>query len=275
MPSWAIHNKWARRLGIDDRIADEINREIDSIEHPELHDYGRVIIDGTWVFYYLHEELSRYYNEVCGGYCEEFRKQCVGAFLLHHVLDYASTLLHSPSVMLNPSRARGLAIKLVNGVAEDYSKRRDSLGELAQIVLYWCGEIKRLIEEEWEGIVSDVKPEASKHIEWAKNRLIKVSCLKCGKAFTTIDNEGLEFLALMQTPLSERFIKYCFKCRGMERIYTYLLMEKDHVMNTFKDSPRGSPFYRTYYCNDKLWSDNVGRWYALIYLLAGIEHTES
>jgi hypothetical protein len=168
MPSWIIHNKWASRLGVRKDIADLVNRMIDSIGDPEYHDYGRVIVGGRRVFSELYRELQRYYKL--------FGNDGIKAFLLHHVLDYMSTLLHSPSVSLN--RPLEYAFCLLSGI-EDNLRRFIEDSKLREIIVKCCEEIRSLITNNDE-LLSDIKPELSQWLKWASERLMRIKCVKCG-----------------------------------------------------------------------------------------------
>lgn len=58
-----------------------------------FHDYGRAITQGRWDFTYLQPALQKTWRKYNSN-------EAVKAFLLHHILDYTATLLHSPSVTL-------------------------------------------------------------------------------------------------------------------------------------------------------------------------------
>jgi len=201
MPSWIIHNKWASRLGVRRKIADLVNRMIDSVGDPEYHDYGRVIVGGCWVFSELYRELQRY--------CRLFGDDGVKAFLLHHVLDYVSALLHSPSVSLD--RALEYAFKLLSGIEED-SRRFVEDSELRELIINCCEEIRRLITNNDE-LLSDIKPELSQWLKWAGERLMRVKCVKCGQEFITIDKEARKLLAKCSIYVPVQYVTYCPKCR--------------------------------------------------------------
>jgi predicted Zn-ribbon and HTH transcriptional regulator len=270
MPSWIIHNKWASRLGVRKDISDLVNRMIDSIGDPEYHDYGRVIVGGRWVFSELYRELQRYYRF--------FGDDGVKAFLLHHVLDYMSTLLHSPSVSLN--RALKYAFRLLSGIEEDSRRFVEDL-ELRELIIKCCEEIRRLITNNDE-LLSDIKPEISQWLKWAGERLVHVKCEKCGQEFTTIDEEAGRFLARCSIRVLEQYVKYCPRCRTItpKFLSEWIIRERRRVIEEGAPSPFGSPFHRTYWkpmgeAGDKLWGEVWGKTDALIHVLRARELEEA
>jgi predicted Zn-ribbon and HTH transcriptional regulator len=270
MPSWNIHNKWAFRLGVRKDIADLVNRMVDSIGDPEYHDYGRVIVGGHWVFSELYRELQRYYKL--------FGDDGVKAFLIHHVLDYMSTLLHSPSVSLN--RALEYAFKLLSGIEEDSRRFVEDL-ELRKIIINCCEEIKRLITNNDE-LLSDIKPELSQWLKWAGERLVLIKCEKCGQEFTTLDEEARRFLASLLIHVLELYIKYCPKCRTITpKLFSeWIIYERRRVIEEGAASPFGSPFHRIYWkpmdeAGDRIWGEIWGKTDALIHVLRARELEEA
>jgi hypothetical protein len=269
MPSWIIHNKWASRLGVRKDISDLVNRMIDGIGDPEYHDYGRVIVGGRWVFSEFYRELQRYYKL--------FGDDGVKAFLLHHVLDYMSTLLHSPSVSLN--RALEYAFRLLSGIEEDSRRFVEDL-ELRELIIKCCEEIKRLITNNDE-LLSDIKPELSQWLKWAGERLVRVKCEKCGQEFTTIDEEARGFLGKVLIGVLEQYVKYCPRCRTITpKLFSeWIVCERRRVIEEGAPSPFGSPFHRTYWkhmvAGDILWSEIWGKTDALIHVLRARELEEA
>jgi hypothetical protein len=271
MPSWDIHNKWASRLRVRKDIADLVNRMIDSIGDPEYHDYGRVIVDGHWVFSELYRELQRYYRL--------FGDDGVKAFLLHHVLDYMSTLLHSPSVSLN--RALEYAFRLLSGIEED-SRGFIEDSELREIIIKCCEEIRRLITNNDE-LLSDIKPELSQWLKWASERLVRVKCERCGREFTTINDEAISFLARVLISVPEQYVRYCPSCRttlASKFLSEWIVREMRRVIEEGAASPFGTPFYRTYWkhmgeAGDRLWGEVCGKTDALIHVLRARELEEA
>ncbi|MHA1581635.1 MAG: hypothetical protein ACTSYM_03935 [Candidatus Baldrarchaeia archaeon] len=70
MPSWKVHNKWAKRCNVNKKVSDRINKIIDE----EMRDLGR----GDGIFQYV--LAIRFYDE--------FGMDGVKAQYLHHLLDY-------------------------------------------------------------------------------------------------------------------------------------------------------------------------------------------
>ena len=73
MPSWKLHARWAKRLGVEESFAYKINRLIDQ-ENPYGHDAGRRIKS---VSYRLGRFILKEYGVL--GFL---------AYLLHHAMDY-------------------------------------------------------------------------------------------------------------------------------------------------------------------------------------------
>jgi hypothetical protein len=265
-----VHSKWAFRLRVRKDISDLVNRTIDSIGDPEYHDYGRVIVGGRWVFSELYRELQRYYRL--------FGDDGVKAFLLHHVLDYMSTLLHSPSVSLN--RALEYAFRLLSGIEEDSRKSVED-SELRELIIKCCEEIRKLITNNDE-LLSDIKPELSQWLKWAGERLVRVKCEKCGQEFTTIDEEAGRFLAGCLIHVLEQYVKYCPSCRTITpKLFSeWIIRERRRVIEKGAPSPFGSPFHRTYWkslreAGDILWGEIWGKTDALIHVLRARELEEA
>jgi hypothetical protein len=262
VPSWDIHSKWASKLRVKRDIADLVNRLIDSAGNPERHDYGRVIVGGHWVFSELYRELQRYYKL--------FGDDGVKAFLLHHVLDYMSTLLHSPTVSLN--RALEYVFRLLSGIEED-SRRFVEDSELREIIVKCCEEIKRLITNNNE-LLSDIKPELSQLIKWASERLVRVKCVKCRQEFITIDKETRKFLAKCLIYVPMQYVVYCPKCRTITPKLLSEWIDREGRLIIMEEAVRllGTPFPKTYWKpmredGDKLWGEVWDKTDALIYVL--------
>jgi hypothetical protein len=269
MPSWSIHNKWASRLGVRRDVADLVNRMIDSVGDPEYHDYGRVIVSGHWIFNELYRELQHYYRL--------FREDGIKAFLLHHVLDYMSALLHAPSVSLD--RALEYVSRLLSGIEEDSRRFVEDL-KLRETIIKCCEEIRRLITNNNE-LLSDIKPKLSQWFKWASERLVRVKCEKCGREFTTIDEEAGKFLASVLIGIPEQYVKRCPGCRTtmFKFLSEWIVYERRRVIEEGARSPFGSPFHRTYWkymeAGDELWGEAWGKTDALIHVLRARELKEA
>jgi hypothetical protein len=73
MPSWKVHEKYAKRFGVNEEVAKAIDRIIDN---PEFHDFGGRESVGKLIYYVVKEIYPTYGVEG------------VKAALLHHLLDY-------------------------------------------------------------------------------------------------------------------------------------------------------------------------------------------
>jgi len=249
MPEWRVHDKWASRLGIDRRLSREVNSEIDSIDDPRFHDYGRVIVLGRWDFSYLYPVLKSFYSRWR-------REEAVKAFLLHHILDYMATLLHSPSVFPN------VAVRFVDGLIEGIKSDAVSQleGELREIVLKSCDEIRKLLKDNIVEVISDIRPEYTNWFKWAEKRLLKLYCEKCGRQFTTIDFEARDFFARRGVGIPESFVKLCIKCRELS-LSKWLEEELKKPYSGF------SRYMLHPSLQDDYWKEIVGKAEALIAML--------
>ena len=72
MPSWDIHEKWARKMGLSDEVVSWVNRFIDDQKH---HDVGRGKSKAL-------RDIVMNFAKMYGG------EEAVLALELHHVLDY-------------------------------------------------------------------------------------------------------------------------------------------------------------------------------------------
>jgi hypothetical protein len=222
------------------------------------------------VFSELYRELRRYYR-LFGG-------DGIKAFLLHHVLDYMSTLLHSPSVSLD--RALEYALRLLNGIEENSRKSVED-SELREVIISCCEEIRKLITNNDE-LLSDIKPELSQCLKWAGERLARIKCEKCGQEFTTIDEEARRFLGSLLIGVLEQYVKYCPRCRTITpKLFSeWIIHERRQVIEEGAPSPFGSPFHRTYWkhmgeAGDRLWGEVWGKTDALIHVLRAQELEEA
>ena len=86
MPNWTIHKKWSKKAGIDELVADVVNRFIDYGAHYGVYEKKdllfydeneRVIVRQLKYFYRMDQE-------------KKFSKEnlYVKAYYLHHLLDY-------------------------------------------------------------------------------------------------------------------------------------------------------------------------------------------
>ena len=249
MPAWDIHDKWAGKLGISRRMSREINSEIDSIDDPRFHDYGRVIVNGKWDFKYLFPVLESFYMKWR-------REDAVKGFLLHHILDYMDTLLTSPSVYLD--NAVKFVDKLIKALKSDADKNLKE--EFRDIVINACNAIHELIRSNISEIITDIKPEYTEHFKWAEERLLKLFCTKCGKQFATIDSEARDFFASRGVGIPKSFLECCLKCRG--RPLSLWLKDKIREPHTGFHRSNLPPSLQ-----DEYWYEIIGKANALIYLL--------
>ncbi len=248
MPEWRVHDKWAERLGISKEVSREVNAEIDSIDDPRFHDYGRVIVLGRWDFSYLYPVLR--------SFLERWRREdAVKAFLLHHILDYMDALLSSPSVQL--SNAINFIDKLISNLRVD--AERNLRGELRDVVIRSCSEIHELIKGNVKEIIADLKREYGEGFEWAEERLLRLYCEKCGRQFTTIDSEARELLASRGVGIPESFLRYCIRCRGMSL--------SRWLEDRMREPHTGFHRYRYHPSPDEYWMEMMNRVEALIYVL--------
>lgn len=265
--SWEIHRKWAERLNVPPDVARSIDERIDSLHDMRYHDLGRVIVSGYWLFEVLYPFLLDYY--------EEFGVSGVKGFLLHHVLDYMNTLLYSPSVDI--VRVLELCDRLLNRIKSDAMNIKDE--RLKALIINTCDRIKEFIRD--EELLQDIKPEEFKWLSWAKARLIKLRCKRCGKPFTTIDKEAREHLAKMGVGIPQRFLEFCLKCREIGPLSVWIESERERAIELLGWTSR---FHRAYYHYlgdsigvqlDELWAENTGKVAALILVLRAIELEEA
>jgi ribosomal protein L44E len=200
------------------------------------------------------------------------------AFLLHHVLDYMSTLPHSPLVSLN--RALEYISRLLSGIEEDSRKFVED-SKLREIIVRCCEEIKRLITNNDE-LLSDIKPELSQWLKWAGERLVRVKCVKCGQEFITIDKEARKFLAKCSIYVPVQYVTYCPKCRTITPKLLSERIDREGRLVIEEEAVRllGTPFPKTYWkpmreAGDKLWGEVWGKTDALIHVLRARELEEA
>ncbi len=83
MPNWIIHNKWAKKAGIPEKIAEFVDRSID---------YGSNWLPKDRQEYEIHEEgenENNFYRQLIFFYDNDIlRKNFIKACYLHHMLDY-------------------------------------------------------------------------------------------------------------------------------------------------------------------------------------------
>ncbi len=165
MPSWRIHVKWAVKYGIDEGIAELVNRLIDDpqgISDPVLrsvlrelervfpgllrHDWGKRSGAEVVLFERLCESLYAGASEA---------SQCIAAVKLHHILDYIAYFRNPrnlaraivDSEMLSQTRGLGISgrisyMRRVKGSPEYWSR----VGELEEAVSRLSrGEYGRII----------------------------------------------------------------------------------------------------------------------------------
>jgi len=124
MPSWKIHNKWARKMGLDETIMRWVNKLID-FPRDGGHDEGRRNIKAL---------VSEGY-EVYERYGEEGLK----AYVLHHLLDETYETLRREITRRSRDIGIDLAIELarfkVAGLlGSSYVYRGVSLGSICEEV---------------------------------------------------------------------------------------------------------------------------------------------
>jgi len=93
MPRWSVHEALAELCEIPIALMRKLNKFIDSIENPRLHNANRVVAESEWVpealAYAGHVVLDRW------GY------ESLKAFPHHHILDYAEHLALTWERLLN------------------------------------------------------------------------------------------------------------------------------------------------------------------------------
>ena len=85
-PNWNVHNKWAKRAGIDELVADVVNRFIDYGAHYSVYDKKDLLyydenermIERQLKYFYRMDQEKKFSNE----------NIYVKAYYLHHLLDY-------------------------------------------------------------------------------------------------------------------------------------------------------------------------------------------
>jgi len=98
MPSWSIHNKWAEKIGISEKVSDFVNRLIDVPEECEefTEDQRKI--------YRIEHDSGRKRKTVMYVQLNSLRKkgsEFIKAWFLHHALDYvaAAPILSIDEVM--------------------------------------------------------------------------------------------------------------------------------------------------------------------------------
>ena len=146
MPSWKIHNKWARKMGLDETILNEVNELIDSPRDSE-HDEGRKSIATLVSEGY---EVYERYGE--GG---------LKAYVLHHLLDEAYETLHREITRrgqdIGIDSAIELArVKVAGLLGNSYIYRGVSLGLI-------CEDVFTFLQDNGTEIYYDFLSEIERH----------------------------------------------------------------------------------------------------------------
>ncbi len=167
MPSWDIHRKWAKRLNINERITDFINKLIDTPEDVLENDptelgelYRRdpvsmrsLLISHDW------GRKGKAKIDILKAYCRiQFGEKGVMAAELHHVLDYIAyvrdpenlaRLIISLSIFHNTSgRLLSERIQLIR----EYYKGKDYREHLKKLT----SELMKLDYESYKGIITEL-----------------------------------------------------------------------------------------------------------------------
>ena len=105
MPSWRIHRKYGKLLGIDERVQRSVDQYIDSRDHHDFYDFFmektqtpkiRPFGGSRIVFYYF--DYSRFMSSKYGKEIEKFGEDGLKCFLLHIFLDIIERNLRYKSV---------------------------------------------------------------------------------------------------------------------------------------------------------------------------------
>ncbi len=86
MPNWFVHDKWAKKAGIDEFIAYYVNRNIDygtSWAYPENYDSSHYNNNENIAI----QQLQFFYQKDLDN-ANDDQNSYVKAFILHHLLDY-------------------------------------------------------------------------------------------------------------------------------------------------------------------------------------------
>lgn len=126
MPSWKIHRKWAKTMGIPEHIADKVNRIIDS---GPIHDLGK---DVKYIIYIYGIPYTTYINTctflkmTLTSIFSDHREYILAAkaAILHHILDKIERILKEYGTLIthNP-------IKIVKHACENRYSHLMCLGE--------------------------------------------------------------------------------------------------------------------------------------------------
>jgi hypothetical protein len=124
MPSWKTHNKWARKMGLDETILNEVNKLID-FPRDGGHDEGRKNIKAL---------VSEGYDVY-----ERYGEEGLKAYVLHHLLDETYETLRREITRRGRDIGIDLAIELarfkVTGLlGSSYVYRGVSLGSICEDV---------------------------------------------------------------------------------------------------------------------------------------------
>jgi hypothetical protein len=146
MPSWKMHNKWARKMGLNETVLNEVNKLID-FPRDGKHDEGRKSIATL---------VSEGY-EVYERYGEEGLK----AYVLHHLLDEVYEILRREITRRGRDIGIDSAIELarvkVTGLlGNSYIYRGVSLGLI-------CEDIFTFLQDNGTEIYYDFLSETERH----------------------------------------------------------------------------------------------------------------
>ncbi|MFX0077274.1 MAG: hypothetical protein ACFE96_17675, partial [Candidatus Hermodarchaeota archaeon] len=86
IPNWLVHNKWAKKAGIDEFIANYVNRDLDygtSWAYPDETSKNHYNTDDNKAIQQLH-----FFHKRDSANQSDNQNSYVKAFFLHHLLDF-------------------------------------------------------------------------------------------------------------------------------------------------------------------------------------------
>jgi hypothetical protein len=146
MPSWKVHNKWARRMGLDEAVLNEVDRLID-FPRDGKHDRGRKSVAA----------LVSEGHEVYERYGEEGLR----AYVLHHLLDEAYEILWREITRRGRDIGIDSAIELAKAkvaglLGSSYIYRGVGLGSI-------CEDVFTFLRDNGAEIYRDLLSEVERH----------------------------------------------------------------------------------------------------------------
>lgn len=128
MPSWEIHNKYAKKMGVSEEASKFVNKLIDSPNEVDEYQGTRYIVKEGGVDFYENHDAGRSrvtpakrQLDLLASKGEEY----IETWYLHHLLDYIKTVKHSYGFeeILNRFREKKTVERPELDTVEDFVKQ--------------------------------------------------------------------------------------------------------------------------------------------------------